>query len=183
MKLLQRVMAVVRADVNELLEHSHNPEKTLDQLIRDLKNQFIQVKTTIAQSMTDQQTMQRQTELLAQDAAASDHASRAKDVAALLQPEGSSSAHRSMEQLTRQVDVLRREAEALVFALGQLDMKIAEVEKDRELLLSRHDRGNGNNGRAAGAPRPERLEELITAIGGKNAGADAVTATKLPVRK
>lgn len=158
MKLLQRVMTLVRADIHELLEGAHDPEKTLNQLVGDLKNQFIQVKTTVAQFMADQYTTEQQIAQL----------TREGNGTGLHDPDNAVNTSRLIDQLQKEADAQKREVEALILALGQLDMKIAEVVKDRETLLSRYGRsgGNGSHSAAATAARTERLEQLIKLIGG-----------------
>jgi phage shock protein A len=51
--LLDRVSALVRANIDELVDKTDNPEKLLQQLLLDMQNQFIQVKTklVLAQQM------------------------------------------------------------------------------------------------------------------------------------
>ena len=45
MALMDRVATLVRANLNDLLDKAENPEKMLKQVILDMENQFMQVKT------------------------------------------------------------------------------------------------------------------------------------------
>jgi len=53
MALLDRVATLVRANLNDLVDKAENPEKMLKQVILDMENQFIQVKTQVAIALAD----------------------------------------------------------------------------------------------------------------------------------
>src|ERR1700746_331446 len=53
MSLLDRVATLVRANLNDLLDQAENPEKMLKQVILDMDNQFMQVKTQVAIALAD----------------------------------------------------------------------------------------------------------------------------------
>ena len=53
MALLDRVATLVRANLNDLVDRAENPEKMLKQVILDMENQFIQVKTQVAIALAD----------------------------------------------------------------------------------------------------------------------------------
>ena len=48
MALLDRVSRLVRANLNDLVDKAENPEKLLKQLLLDMENQRMQVKTQVA---------------------------------------------------------------------------------------------------------------------------------------
>ena len=53
MALMDRVATLVRANLNDLLDQAENPEKMLKQVILDMENQFMQVKTQVAIALAD----------------------------------------------------------------------------------------------------------------------------------
>ena len=53
MALLDRVATLVRANLNDLVDSAENPEKMLKQVILDMENQFMQVKTQVAIALAD----------------------------------------------------------------------------------------------------------------------------------
>src|ERR1700704_1837892 len=53
MALMDRVVTLVRANLNDLLDKAENPEKMLKQVILDMENQFMQVKTQVAIALAD----------------------------------------------------------------------------------------------------------------------------------
>jgi len=54
MSLLERVSTLLRANVNDLLTKAEDPEKLARQLMLDMENQLIQVKTQVAIAIADQ---------------------------------------------------------------------------------------------------------------------------------
>jgi phage shock protein A len=59
MALMDRVATLVRANLNDLLDKAENPEKMLKQVILDMENQFIQVKTQVAIALADQHLLEK----------------------------------------------------------------------------------------------------------------------------
>ena len=57
MSLLERVTTLVRANLNDLLDKSEDPEKMIKQYLLDMQNQLIQVKTQVAASIADEQKL------------------------------------------------------------------------------------------------------------------------------
>ena len=58
MALLERVATLVRANLNDLLERAEDPEKLVKQVILDMENQLLQVKTQVAIGIADQHVLQ-----------------------------------------------------------------------------------------------------------------------------
>src|ERR1035438_8780248 len=59
MALLDRVATLVRANLNDLVDRAENPEKMLKQVILDIENQFVQVKTQAAIALADLHLLQK----------------------------------------------------------------------------------------------------------------------------
>jgi phage shock protein A len=68
MKLLQRVMVLIRANIHEMVEKSDDPEQMLRQLQQDLHNQMVQVKTQVATAIAQEYTLQGRCEELTRQA-------------------------------------------------------------------------------------------------------------------
>src|SRR5205814_1896003 len=62
MGLLDRVGTLIRANLNDMLDRAEDPEKVLKQLILDMNNQLIQVKTQVAASIADEKLLFRRYE-------------------------------------------------------------------------------------------------------------------------
>src|SRR6202162_4693876 len=54
MALLERVSTLVRANLNDLIDKAEHPEKMIKQVILDMQNQLLQVKTQVAIALADQ---------------------------------------------------------------------------------------------------------------------------------
>src|SRR4029077_11730802 len=54
MALLERVATLVRANLNDLIDKAEHPEKMIKQVILDMQNQLLQVKTQVAIAIADQ---------------------------------------------------------------------------------------------------------------------------------
>ena len=54
MALLERVSALIRANLNDLIDRAEDPQKMLKQVILDMQNQMLQVKTQVAIAVADE---------------------------------------------------------------------------------------------------------------------------------
>src|SRR5438046_996817 len=53
MALLERVSTLIRANLNDLIDKAEDPEKMIKQVILDMQNQLMQVKTQVAIAIGD----------------------------------------------------------------------------------------------------------------------------------
>ena len=59
MALLERVATLVRANLNDLIDKAEDPEKMIKQVILDMQNQLLQVKTQVAIAIADQHLLEK----------------------------------------------------------------------------------------------------------------------------
>src|SRR5438045_3271037 len=59
MALLERVSTLIRANLNDLIDKAEEPEKMLKQVILDMQNQLMQVKTQVAIAIADQHVLEK----------------------------------------------------------------------------------------------------------------------------
>src|SRR4051812_30286354 len=59
MALMERVGTLLRANLNDLVDKAENPEKMIKQIILDMENQLLQVKTQVAISIADQHVLEK----------------------------------------------------------------------------------------------------------------------------
>ena len=173
MKLINRVMTLIRANVNDLIDRAEDPEKMIKQLILDLNNQLIQVKTTVAQSLADQYIMEKRLEEFRKEAAASERRAqlavgKGDDELARAALQKFNSYKSSIDETEIQLQEQRKETEALKVALSQLDMKITEVGREKDIILARQRRATAKEkmSEMRNDVHPERLEQLLDAISG-----------------
>ena len=66
MTLLDRVSTLIKANLNDLVDKAENPEKLLKQLLLDMQNQFMQVKTQVAIAITHRHLLEKKQQEAAQ---------------------------------------------------------------------------------------------------------------------
>ncbi len=59
MALLERVSTLIRANLNDLIDKAENPEILIKQVIMDMENQLLQVKTQVAIALADQHLLEK----------------------------------------------------------------------------------------------------------------------------
>lgn len=142
MNLLERVLILIGANLNAMIEKADDPEKVLRQLQVDMRNQLMQVKTQVATAIAESHKLQRHSKEKTLEADV-----WIKKAEQAIQ-QGNDNAARTalghyndiMKQAKR-YQQLQQEQEQLVVtmrgALRQLEAKISEVETTIELLATR----------------------------------------------
>lgn len=175
MSLMERVATLIRANLNDLIDKAEEPEKMLKQVMLDMNNQLMQVKTQVAMAITDQQLLlkkQKENEdkvaewvrraELAVDKGQDDLA-RAAIARSLQYRSAADGLREQTEQQSAQVESLRS-------ALRKLQDKLAEAQLKCELLAAQHRRarsltkaGQTKNGAptAGGEATLQRLESKV----------------------
>jgi phage shock protein A len=142
MGLPDRVSTLIRANINDLISRAEDPEKVIRQLLLDMNNQLIQVKTQVAAAIADERRLQKRAE---------DSQKKADEWYAKAQL----AVERGQEDLAKEALARRRsfqdtadgfkqqwteqaaQVEQLKEALTQLDSKIAEAQAKKDLLIAR----------------------------------------------
>ena len=142
MNLLERVLTLLRANLNTMAEKSDDPEKTLRQLQQDMRNQLVQVKTQVATAISEEMKLQKRNKEFQAEADL-----RLKKAEQAVQQNNENAARDYLARyndLIRQVqryEQQRKEQEQLVLTmrgiLRQLEAKISEVDTTIELLAAR----------------------------------------------
>lgn len=173
MNILQRVSTLVRANLNDLIDRAEDPEKMIKQLITDLNNQLIQTKTTVAQSLADQYMLERKLVNVRSEAETCERRAqlavdKGDDSLARAALQRMNSFQESAEEMASQLEEQRRESDALKLALAQLETKIGEVTRERDVLLARHRRAVAKErmSKTRSQVNPDRVDELLDAISG-----------------
>ncbi len=145
MALLERVTTLIRANLNDLIDRAEDPEKMIKQVILDMQNQLLQVKTQVAVSIADQHMLEKK--LKENEETMADWLGKAERAVDKQQDDIARSAlerYRSYQQLAEsyreQVEDQKAQVETLKSALQKLEQKMAEAESKKDLLLARHRR-------------------------------------------
>jgi len=155
MALLERVSTLVRANLNDLIDQAEDPEKMIKQVILDMQNQLLQVKTQVAIAIADQHLLEKkQRENEDRHAEWTRRAELAvdkkDDELARAALERAMSYKELGESFAQQVADQKLEVESLKTALSKLDQKLSEAKAKADLLIAQHRRSRAL-GKAADA--------------------------------
>jgi phage shock protein A len=145
MRLLERVSTLIRANLNDMIDRAEDPEKLIKQVMLDMENQYLQVKTQVAVSIADQHMLEKK--LRENEDAGSDWMRKAELAVDKSQDELARAAldrYQTSQKLAfsyrEQVDDQRAQVETLKNTLIKLGQKLEEAKSKRDLLLARHRR-------------------------------------------
>ena len=145
MALLERVATLVRANLNDLIDKAEEPEKMIKQVILDMQNQLLQVKTQVAIAIADQHLLEKKQrenadkigEWMRKAELAVDKKEDDLARASLLRVE---SYRELSENFAQQVADQKAQVENLKTALRQLEQKLAEAEAKADVLIAQQRR-------------------------------------------
>ncbi len=147
MALLERVGTLLRANVNDLIDRAEDPEKMVKQVILDMENQLMQVKTQLAITIADLHLLERRKkENLQTDAEwmrkAELAVSKKQDALARMAIERSLENRKIAASFDEQIADQRVQVDNLKTALHKLEGKLEESKTKSDLLLARHRRAH-----------------------------------------
>jgi len=145
MALLERVATLVRANLNDLVDKAEDPEKMIKQVILDMQNQLLQVKTQVAISIADQHVLEKK---LKENQESEQQWQRRAEMAVDRQDDAlarvaleRSMGYQSMTQSYRQqVEDQKTQVENLKTALLKLQQKLDEAQSKSDMLIAQHRR-------------------------------------------
>jgi len=145
MALLERVGTLLRANLNDLIEKAEDPEKLLKQLVLDMENQLLQVKTQVAIAIADEHLLNKKCKEHEESAAewqrkAELAVKKANDNLARAALERSLSHKQMAAGFAQQREDQKTEAETLKNALRKLEQKLTETRSRCEMLIAQHRR-------------------------------------------
>ena len=145
MGLMERVSALIRANLNDLIDKAEDPEKMLKQVILDMENQLIQVKTQVAIAIADEHLLTKKQK--ENDAKIGDWMRKAElavdkndDALARAALERADSCRQMAQALDEQVTDQKAQVESLRTAYRKLEEKLTEARAKCDLLVAQHRR-------------------------------------------
>jgi phage shock protein A len=182
MALLERVSTLVRANLNDLIDKAEDPEKMIKQVILDMQNQLLQVKTQVAIAIADQHLLEKKqkeneekvSEWMRKAELSVDKKQDDLARAALQRVE---SYRELSENFTQQVVDQKAQVDNLKIALRQLDQKLTEAQAKADLLIAQQRRARavskasdakmaiGDNSKSAAFDRMKRKVAHSEAMG------------------
>jgi phage shock protein A len=182
MALLERVSTLIRANINDLVDKAEDPEKMIKQVILDMQNQLLQVKTQVAIALADQHLLEKKQK--ENETASADWVRRAElavdkkhDDLARAALERSMSYKQMAESFAQQVADQKLQVESLKAALLKLEQKLVEAQAKSDLLIAQHRRSRavGKANDASAALRLNARGETFDRMQQKVARAEAVS--------
>lgn len=145
MGLLERVSTLIRANLNDMIDRAEDPEKMIKQVILDMENQYLQVKTQVAVSIADQHMLEKK--LKENEDTGNDWMRKAEravdkseDDLARAALDRYQTSLRLAQSYREQVDDQKSQVATLKSALQKLEQKLDEAKSKHDLLLARHRR-------------------------------------------
>jgi phage shock protein A len=166
MALLERVATLIRANLNDLIDKAENPEILIKQVILDMENQLLQVKTQVAIAIADQHLLEKKQKENEEKIAdwnrkAEMAVGKKHDDLARAAIERSLHHQQMTENFSQQVADQKLQVETLKNALNKLQQKLEEARSRCDLLIAQHRR----------ARTLDKAADAQSAVGGPNHGA------------
>ena len=182
MALLERVSTLVRANLNDLIDKAEEPEKMIRQVILDMQNQLLQVKTQVAIAIADQHLLEKKQKENEEKVAewmrkAELAVDKKEDDLARAALERVESYRELRDNFAQQIIDQKAQVENLKTALRQLEQKLNEAEAKADLLIAQQRRARavskasdarmamGDNSKAAAFDRMKRKVAHSEAVG------------------
>jgi phage shock protein A len=145
MGIFQKLSTVIKSNINDLISRAENPEKMLNQIILDMRDQLAKAKREVASAIADERKLKSQLDTEVKQARDWQHRAmlavkESRDdlakQALLRQKEHTERAH----VLQQTWEAQAAETEKLKGSLRQLNDKIEEAKRKRNLLIAKQKR-------------------------------------------
>src|SRR5579862_3747543 len=164
MALLERVSTLIRANLNDLIDKAEEPEKMIKQVILDMQNQLLQVKTQVAIAIADQHLLEKKHKENEEKTAewmrkAELAVGKKEDDLARAALHRVESYRELTANFTQQVSDQKAQVDNLKTALRQLEQKLTEAQGKADMLIAQHRRARvaiGDDSKSAAFDRMKR---------------------------
>jgi phage shock protein A len=191
MPLLERIGTLLRANLNDLVERAEDPEKLCKQLVLDMENQLMQVKTQVAMALADQHLLTKKhkehNDATAEWRRKAEIAvEKQKDDLARAALEKSLASEQMAAGFAQQMEDQAQETELLRNAYSRLERKLAETRSACEMLIAQNRRakitGKANAARGVGVLAQKgsavaRLKDSVQRMQAENAASHMLLET------
>jgi len=145
MSIFERMVTLIKSNINDLIDKAEDPEKMLNQLILDMQEQYTEAKKQVAQAMADEKKLERQYEeqlkLQEEWAKKAELAVQQQNDELALKAIKRKNEHAKLaEEYKVHLDKQKEITDKLKNSLVELNNKIEEAKRKRELLLARAQR-------------------------------------------
>jgi phage shock protein A len=164
MGIFDRLSRLIRSNINDLIARAEDPEKMLVQVIEDMRKQLAQAKQEVAVAIADERKLRAQMEEERKQAQEWERRARLAiregrdDLAKQALMRGQEHANNAAE-MEEQWEKHRQETDRLKDSLRQLNSKIEEAKRKKNLLLAKQKR----------AQAQKRIHETMAGMQSKSA--------------
>jgi phage shock protein A len=150
MSIMERIVTIVRANLNDILTRAEDPEKIINQTLMDMRQAQYEARMEVAQAMAEGKRLERALEAHQKEAQSwrekAEQAVKAgrEDLAreALRRKKAAIDLAAGFEE---QIAMHRQMIERLTTQMRALDAKIEEAERKRKLLIARQRRAEAQS--------------------------------------
>ncbi len=164
MGIFDRLSRLIRSNINDLIARAEDPEKMLVQVIEDMRKQLAQAKQEVAVAIADERKLRAQVQEERKQAQEWERRARLAiregrdDLAKQALMRGQEHANNAAE-MEEQWEKHRQETDRLKDSLRQLNSKIEEAKRKKNLLLAKQKR----------AQAQKRIHETMAGMQSKSA--------------
>ena len=163
MGLIDRILRVIRANLNQLVGQAEDPEKILEQTVMDMQEDLIQLRQAVAQAIATQKRTERQ-------------AHQAQSTADEWYHRAQLALQQANESLAREALTKRKSyqetAEAMIAQLEQQNTVVVRLKKDMQMLESKISEAKTKKdmyiARARSAQASQKINEMLGGINTSN---------------
>jgi phage shock protein A len=155
MGIFQKLSLLIRSNINDAIAKAENPEKVLNQLITDMREQLARAKQEVAVAIADERKLKAQVEEERKQAADWEGRDDLAKQALVRQQEHNDRANTLEETWQRQAE----ETEKVKASLRQLNDKIEEAKRKKNLLVAKQKR----------AQAQKRIHQTMTGLNDRSA--------------
>jgi len=185
MSLLDRVSTLLRANLNDLVAKAEDPEKLLKQIVLDMENQLLQVKTQVAIAIADQHLLEKKRKEHEEEAGewrrkAQLAVEKNMDDLARSALERALSHEQLVKGFASQAENQKHEADNLRQALRKLEQKLSETRAHAEMLMAEHRRarvvGRATRARVSAGPDQDNAMDRMKSKVRQTAAENSATS-------
>jgi phage shock protein A len=164
MSLLSRVRDLVSANLNSMLDKAEDPEKMVNEYMRQLQEQLYEAKTAVASAMADETKLHNKMVTFQAEAdqwqGKAEAAVRANDDELAKAALGrKANAQKMADTYKQQYEMQDEQVEQLQDALVRLEARISEAKAKKELIIAKKNR----------AETQEAIQRTVRGLGNVNA--------------
>ncbi len=150
MALMERVGTLIRANLNDLIDKAEDPEKMIKQVILDMQNQLMQVKTQVAIAIADQHLLAKKMKENEEKEAEWMHKAelaveKKEDDLARTALDRSLGSKQLAENFRQQAEDQGVQVDNLRTALQKLEQKLVEARAKSDMIIAQHRRARALN--------------------------------------